>query len=226
MENLDIGLLIDLVNGYEYLYDKGHKSYKDLIIKENAWLEIALTLNSTPDTCKKAFLSLKEKYTRERKKIKNTPSGSGVITKWVWYDLLSFLDAHIQQRRITTTNFYRNKEVGCSGSSETTLESDDADASTISSDNQSDDTLTEIQNEEEIVTPSSNTPQHVLPSRRKNRKIQSQEVDEKILETLSSLGNKTCEEAEFGQLVAVELSRIDKDKRKTIKKKIMELVYF
>ncbi|KAK4887425.1 hypothetical protein RN001_003696 [Aquatica leii] len=141
MENLNIGLLIELVNGYVYLFDKGHKSYKDLVIKENAWLEVALTLNSTPETCKNAFLSLKEKYIRERKKMKNIPRGSSVA-KWVWYDIMSFLDPHIQQRSKTTTNFVLNKEAGCSGSSETTVESDGSDGNTIFSDDHFDDTLT------------------------------------------------------------------------------------
>ncbi|XP_031327860.1 uncharacterized protein LOC116159095 isoform X2 [Photinus pyralis] len=46
--------------------------------------------------------SLREKYTRERKKITNRPSGSGATTTpvWTWFGDLQFLDECIQQRRV------------------------------------------------------------------------------------------------------------------------------
>jgi len=40
-------LLIDMVRIRPYLYDKNISNYKDTIMKENAWTEIATTLNIT-----------------------------------------------------------------------------------------------------------------------------------------------------------------------------------
>lgn len=45
MENVDIELLIHLVKGFPYLYDKSDKSYKDIVKKENAWKAIAEGIN-------------------------------------------------------------------------------------------------------------------------------------------------------------------------------------
>ncbi|KAF5304997.1 hypothetical protein FQR65_LT18807 [Abscondita terminalis] len=104
-QEVDIELLINLVRLKEYLYDKGHKYYKDAVRKENAWEEIAETLNSTSEICEKIWKSLKDKYTRERKKYQ--PSGSCPSeTPWPWYIDLNFLDEFIQQRKrnISTRN--------------------------------------------------------------------------------------------------------------------------
>lgn len=40
-------LLIDMIRARPYLYDKAMENYKDTQMKENAWLEIANTLNMT-----------------------------------------------------------------------------------------------------------------------------------------------------------------------------------
>lgn len=40
-------LLIDMVRARPYLYNKQSENYKDTQMKENAWLEIANTLNMT-----------------------------------------------------------------------------------------------------------------------------------------------------------------------------------
>lgn len=45
MENINIELLINLVREKEFLYNKGDKRYKDVILKTNAWKEIAEILN-------------------------------------------------------------------------------------------------------------------------------------------------------------------------------------
>lgn len=40
-------LLIDLVRSRPYLYDKTHREYKDMKMKENAWGEMADVMNMT-----------------------------------------------------------------------------------------------------------------------------------------------------------------------------------
>ncbi|XP_031330383.1 transcription factor Adf-1-like [Photinus pyralis] len=101
MENIDVELLISLVRLKPYLFNKGDKRYKDLVLKENAWKEIADTLNSTVPQIVKLWKSLKDRFGRERKKIKIIPSGSaaGERTNWAWYDDLSFLNEFITERR-------------------------------------------------------------------------------------------------------------------------------
>ncbi|KAL1493735.1 hypothetical protein ABEB36_009429 [Hypothenemus hampei] len=54
--------------------------------------------------------SLKDKYTRERKKLRTVSSGSEVqdYNKWSYYEDMSFLNDYIQERRKTTTNISAN----------------------------------------------------------------------------------------------------------------------
>jgi hypothetical protein len=58
--------------------------------------------------CEKLWKSIRQRYSRERKKVKSERSGSGAknVTKWAWYDDLTFLDECIQERRYTFLKCY------------------------------------------------------------------------------------------------------------------------
>ncbi|XP_050516481.1 uncharacterized protein LOC126891346 [Diabrotica virgifera virgifera] len=101
MENMDIELLIQFVRSKPYLYNKAHKIFKNVQIKENAWAKIAESLQSSPEICEKTWKSLKEKFVRERRKIKKTPSGSARMdgSVWTWFKEMEFLSDFIQERR-------------------------------------------------------------------------------------------------------------------------------
>ena len=45
--SLDIEKLIDLVQKYQFLYNKSHKYYCNNIIRENAWTEISNSLDNS-----------------------------------------------------------------------------------------------------------------------------------------------------------------------------------
>lgn len=38
--------LCELISGYPSLYDSSHNDYKDIILKDNIWKEIAISLGS------------------------------------------------------------------------------------------------------------------------------------------------------------------------------------
>lgn len=40
-------LLIDAVRGYPHLYDQKSRDFKDSVMKENSWREIAVMMNMT-----------------------------------------------------------------------------------------------------------------------------------------------------------------------------------
>ena len=49
--SLNIEKLINLVQKYQFLYDKSHKYYCSNIIRENAWTEINNSLGNTTGNC-------------------------------------------------------------------------------------------------------------------------------------------------------------------------------
>lgn len=50
---IDDSSLIDYVSQYPYLYDKTNKSYKNKIVRENAWKTIASLLSEKGDLSRK-----------------------------------------------------------------------------------------------------------------------------------------------------------------------------
>jgi hypothetical protein len=43
---LDVGLFLELIQQYPFLYNKQRKDFKDTVKKNNAWKELAETLDS------------------------------------------------------------------------------------------------------------------------------------------------------------------------------------
>ncbi|CAL1687609.1 unnamed protein product [Lasius platythorax] len=104
-------LLIDLVKSYPHIYSKSSSNYKDLLMKENSWKEIAEVMNWTPIECQNRWLRLRERFSKERREIETeSRSGSGVSHRkgFVLYENMKFLNNHVQRRR-TFTNI-NNKE--------------------------------------------------------------------------------------------------------------------
>ncbi|KAF5305353.1 hypothetical protein FQR65_LT18713 [Abscondita terminalis] len=233
-QEVDIELLINLVRLKEYLYDKGHKYYKDAVRKENAWEEIAETLNSTSEICEKIWKSLKDKYTRERKKYQ--PSGSCPSeTPWPWYIDLNFLDEFIQQRKRNIST--RNNDVSSmykTFGDKLIVEQEVGDAEysegSFLSDNEVSRSYAEVSNTPCSSVRSQSPKESLMPVAKRNKTAtlkKREDVETKILETLNSINAKPAvAESHFGNLVSVELSQIeDRSKRNKIKQQIMNLIY-
>ncbi|XP_071652301.1 uncharacterized protein [Temnothorax longispinosus] len=110
--------LIELYRERPFLYNKGHKDFKNIIIKDNAWKEISKIMQNknygnlyTPDYCQTRCTSLRNQYNREKRIIDSQyKSGSGASTHkpFAFYTQLSFLDNYIKRRR-TCSNIKPNK---------------------------------------------------------------------------------------------------------------------
>ncbi|XP_024893637.1 uncharacterized protein LOC112468611 [Temnothorax curvispinosus] len=105
------GFLIKLYRERSFLYDKRNPTFKDKLMKQNAWNEISKTMIETncgdfytPDYCRRRCTSLREQYNREKKRIENqSKSGNAAPNltsrQFPLYTQLKFLDQVIKRRK-------------------------------------------------------------------------------------------------------------------------------
>ncbi|XP_049307399.1 uncharacterized protein LOC125777173 isoform X2 [Bactrocera dorsalis] len=91
--------LIEEVRAREILYNKACVGYRVPGKKKAAWVSVAKELGATDEQCSKRWLTLRERFSREVRKMES-PSGSGASNT----DNMSFLKLYIQPRpnRCTT----------------------------------------------------------------------------------------------------------------------------
>ncbi|KYM93789.1 PREDICTED: transcription factor Adf-1-like [Cyphomyrmex costatus] len=73
------------VQSYTHLYNKNDKNYKDYLMKEKFWKEIAETCNVSVNEVQYRWKKLKDRYIKERRLNENaTRSGSGKQQNKQW----------------------------------------------------------------------------------------------------------------------------------------------
>lgn len=90
-------LLIELVKGHPHLYDKKHRGFKDINLKNASWAEISSATNLPAEYCMNRWSRLRERYAK-LSKYNAVAEGAG---KKVFpaYDSLHFLSPHIKRRK-------------------------------------------------------------------------------------------------------------------------------
>ncbi|GAB1863202.1 MADF domain-containing protein [Camponotus japonicus] len=105
-------LLIDCVRGYPHLYNHQDKNFKDHLMKENSWKEIASVMKMSVSECQTQWNRLRDKFAREkRQKEIETRSGSEASHRntFVLYENMLFLEKHVKRRRSYTNVSKRPK---------------------------------------------------------------------------------------------------------------------
>nr|CAD7431020.1 unnamed protein product [Timema monikensis] len=96
--------LVEIVAKHPSLYDLENPLYKDQVIKDNAWKEVADHLRRSAKDCKKRWRNIKDTYNRRIKKGKGTGSStSSKPEKWALAEMLSFLDK-VKHKRLSISN--------------------------------------------------------------------------------------------------------------------------
>ncbi|XP_029178045.1 uncharacterized protein LOC114945872 isoform X1 [Nylanderia fulva] len=97
--------LIELYRERKYLYDKSNRDFKNKIIRGNAWVEISNIMQQknqgqhyTPQYCQTRCTSLRDQYSREKRK-DDYKSGNSSKRRTFPFTQLSFLDNFIKRRR-------------------------------------------------------------------------------------------------------------------------------
>ncbi|XP_063235276.1 transcription factor Adf-1-like [Bacillus rossius redtenbacheri] len=92
--------LIDLVREHRVLYDLHHCKYKDSIVRENVWKEIAASLNKGAEDCKTRWRTIRDSYRKSNKKLKTgSKTGSPAFSKSKYNtESLKFLDETYKER--------------------------------------------------------------------------------------------------------------------------------
>ncbi|KAG5329017.1 ADF1 factor, partial [Acromyrmex heyeri] len=95
-------LLINVVKSYPHLYDTSCKDYRDVIKKENSWVEISKVLNTSAGVCCNRWTRLRESFSKEKKKRQNeTRSGSGASKRrgFIYFESMKFIDKFVKSRK-------------------------------------------------------------------------------------------------------------------------------
>nr|CAD7404693.1 unnamed protein product [Timema poppensis] len=96
--------LVEIVAKHPSLYDLENPLYKDQVIKDNAWKEVADHLRRSAKDCKKRWRNIKDTYNRRIKKGKGTGSStSSKPEKWALAEMLSFLNK-VKHKRLSISN--------------------------------------------------------------------------------------------------------------------------
>ncbi|CAH1183922.1 unnamed protein product [Phaedon cochleariae] len=108
--SLEEGTLIEMIEKFPHLWDKKNPSYKDKIAIENSWKTISEIMSLTVEECQDMWKSIRLKFIRERRLIKNRPSGSGAYScTWTLYEKLGFLHDVVTTRK-TKGNIKKHSE--------------------------------------------------------------------------------------------------------------------
>ncbi|XP_018575297.1 transcription factor Adf-1-like [Anoplophora glabripennis] len=205
-------LLIDLIKSYPALYNKENSDYKDAIVKENSWKEIAFAMNLTVLECQTRWTRLRQYYSKERllneKETRSGQSGS-VRKKWPLFDSMLFLEKHINKRK-TFSNMSRHSIHLAKENMNPTSEK-----------------YNEVENYSSTVS------KYEIAKRLKKSKLDP--IENAFLNINSSMQSLTeklivgdseeSEEDTFGKLIAKELKKVPEPKKKNLKKQILDVIY-
>lgn len=94
---IDVERLIESVRRHAYLYDLGHKDYKNTARKAAIWEEIAEDLNENSETVKLKWKTVRDGYIKYKKQLKES-NGKKAIN-YIWSSQLQFLDDYQVSRK-------------------------------------------------------------------------------------------------------------------------------
>ncbi|XP_036346953.1 uncharacterized protein LOC118756291 isoform X1 [Rhagoletis pomonella] len=96
--------LIELVRSHKIIYNKQCFGHRGLEQKQAAWNAIGEQLDTTADECAKRWTSLRERYSRELRRLeKLSESKEHVVVDWPYFNSLSFLREFVKPRAPRST---------------------------------------------------------------------------------------------------------------------------
>lgn len=90
-------MLIQLVRERPALYDRSRSDFKDPGYKQFMWQEVGDLMGCTSQEIHKRWISLRDRYTAEHRKMKKNPEA--VPSAWHFYESMRFLEKQIIERR-------------------------------------------------------------------------------------------------------------------------------
>ncbi|XP_044739192.1 uncharacterized protein LOC123300651 [Chrysoperla carnea] len=101
---MDKEMLIELVRKCPELYDVANSNYSDNKHKDIIWKHIAKKLDSTPMTCKKNWVNLRDSFRRNirNKRHNKNSNGSEKLRAWKYEEQMEFLIPHFQDTKTSS----------------------------------------------------------------------------------------------------------------------------
>lgn len=101
--------LVIEVQKYPWLYDTKLEDYRDMMKKSSAFTEIAKAVGEPVEKCISKWAYLRDKFGKELRASMRMKSGQSgkQKRKWVFLDMLSFLEPHIAHRGTWTSTLYQ-----------------------------------------------------------------------------------------------------------------------
>ncbi|XP_047518935.1 uncharacterized protein LOC125058835 [Pieris napi] len=105
---VDSEALIAAVREQRLLWDKKHKHYRNRLLVQKSWKNVAEAVECTADGVKKKWKNLRDSYSRELKKVKKPRSGSDADQNgqyqgdWPHFESMQFLKTILKPRKTTS----------------------------------------------------------------------------------------------------------------------------
>nr|XP_022904554.1 uncharacterized protein LOC111416692 [Onthophagus taurus]XP_022913138.1 uncharacterized protein LOC111423979 [Onthophagus taurus] len=105
---VDSEALIAAVREQRLLWDKKHKHYRNRLLIQRSWKNVAEALECTADDVKKKWKNLRDSYNRELKKVEKPRSGSDADQNgqyqgdWPHFESMQFLKTILKPRKTTS----------------------------------------------------------------------------------------------------------------------------
>ncbi|XP_072376433.1 uncharacterized protein [Diabrotica undecimpunctata] len=94
--DLDLGILINMVKQFPYLYNSRHENFKNTALRERTWCNIAERLKVPVGDCQRIWKNLRDKWSKEKRITMQNP---GISSEWEFYEVLKFLQPFVRRRR-------------------------------------------------------------------------------------------------------------------------------
>uniref|UniRef100_A0A1Y1L6N2 MADF domain-containing protein n=1 Tax=Photinus pyralis TaxID=7054 RepID=A0A1Y1L6N2_PHOPY len=220
-------LLIELIRTHPCVYNKALKEYKDSLMKENAWREIATILKNTVGEVQNRWLRIRQRYSKERK-LREREGRSGMPAakrkKWLLFDLLCFLEENVVKRRTTG---YTSKAVGQQVIEWVEVE-DLHDQTSLSNSSEDSGPSTD----RSLSSPTACYTSQTFTRKRASGKDPIDDAISQISAAIQTMRDQVTTRREteddaaiFGRLVAAELRKLSEPKAKKIKLQIINCLY-
>ncbi|XP_025262590.1 uncharacterized protein LOC105257020 isoform X1 [Camponotus floridanus] len=222
-------LLIELYRERPFLYDKNNTSFKDCLMKQNAWIEISKIMTQingdiyTPSYCQKRCISLRDQYSREKRKaeteLKNG-SAAAKSTRFTFFSQLAFLD-HVIKRRRRYTN--------CAKFHSSIIVDEDSTYESQSATNESSNEENENVYKQHVHNIKNVKKENELPKLKKRKVNETRELEQTLVQMNHRISNymetkvSTADDA-FMEFIKVQFKNIPEQEKNIRRKMIMDVL--
>ncbi|KAF5303412.1 hypothetical protein FQR65_LT18994 [Abscondita terminalis] len=208
---IDVGLFLELIQQYSYLYDKSSKYFKDLASNIRPLSSISkFYCIFAVEEIQTRWRTLRERFSKEIK-IATGKSGASTdecISQWEWFSNMQFLTPHIKPRKTSESKLAASRSAE---ENEGNVSINDLEFISMEHSSQ----VNLIEQQDEDTSSSTRSIENTNKRKRAANTNVSSNIDMEILRTLREIDSKREDEDDtFGKAIASELRKISDPEEK------------